>query len=92
MLDGTKRLFPTEYKHFTASMIQAAEEGALPVCLHLNDIGNYTLKDFQDAFQDFTNDTCLAIEANMFLCDDCGKMHVLVEIDYPDVDEDIPVQ
>ena len=84
MLNGTKKLFPTEYKKFTESMISAAEEGELPVALQLDDIGSVTLKDIQEMFYDFKNDTSLDITGTLFLCNDCGRLHMITEVNYPE--------
>ena len=92
MLQGTKRLFPTEYESFKDAMTSAAEEENLPIVLQLDDIKDFTLKDFQDAFYEFQMDTGLSIEGHMFICEDCGKLHVAVEVDYPEFEEDTLLQ
>lgn len=91
MLQGTKRLFPTDYGKFVEAMIEAAEEDALPVMLQLEDIKDFTLKDLQDLFYEFNNDTGLYIDGHIFLCEDCGAMHLVLEIDYPE-ESDTPLQ
>ena len=88
MLEGTKRLFPTDYKAFTEAMVEAANDDDLPVALQLDDLKDYTLKDIQDMFYEFHRDTSLEITGNLFLCKDCGKLHLLVEVNYPDEEEE----
>ena len=80
MLAGTKRLFPTDYQRFKESMIEAANDNSLPVMLQLDDIRDYTLKDLQDAFSEFSMDTGLEMNGSLFFCHDCGKLHLLLEI------------
>ena len=91
MLKGTKKLFPNDYDKFIGAMIEAADEEELPLALQLNDIGDFTLKDFQDLFYEFHQDTSLDLHGTLFMCNDCGKLHLLLEVDYPE-EEDTPVQ
>ena len=42
MLEGTKKLFPTDYRKFTEAMVSAADEDELPVELQLDDLKDYT--------------------------------------------------
>jgi hypothetical protein len=84
MLDGTKKLFPTEYKNFIQAMKSAAEDGNLPVALQLEDVGNVTLKDVEEMFCDFKRDTSLDITGMLFLCNDCGRLHMITEVTYPE--------
>lgn len=88
MLAGTKKLFPTDYKKFVDSMIEAAEQDKLPVTLQMDDIKNFTLKDVQDMFVEFQKDTSLDIEGHLFMCSECGRLHLLVGVDYPEEDEE----
>ena len=92
MLAGTRKLFPTEYENFKEAMLTAAEEDELPVALQLDEIKNFTLQDFQEAFYEFHVDTGLDITGTMFICPDCGRLHVLVEVNYPDEDENSILQ
>ena len=92
MLSGTQKLFPTDYKKFTQAMISAAEDDELPVALQLDDVKDYTLKDIQEMFYEFHRDTSLDIEGRLFLCDDCGKLHLLIEVDYPEESKENLVQ
>ena len=83
MLPGTKKLFPNDYRKFAESMMAAAEEGSLPITLQLEDLKDYTLKDLQDLFVDFRQDTDLEICGHLLMCEDCGKMHLQLEVDHP---------
>lgn len=87
MRKGTERLFPTDYEKFKESMLDAAYEEELPVVLQLEDIKDFTLKDIQDLFYDFRTDTSLDINGTLFMCPDCGRLHLLLEVDYPETDE-----
>lgn len=80
MLNGTKKLFPKDYQSFKEAMISAANNNSLPVCLQLDDIRDYTLNDLQDTFSDFNMDTGLEMNGSLFLCHDCGKLHLILEI------------
>ena len=80
MLEGTKKLFPTDYDRFKEAMVSAAEANDLPVALQLDDIKDYTLRDYQDLFADFTLETSLEMEGSFFLCRDCGKLHLRLVI------------
>lgn len=91
MLEGTKRLFPTDYERFKDAMIEAANNEELPISLQMDEIQNFTLKDFQDTFYEFERDTGLSIIGSLFICPECGRLHVLIEVDYSDTDN-IPLQ
>lgn len=88
MLNGTKKLFPTDYDKFTDAMITAAEEDELPVTLQMDDISKISLNDIQDLFLEFKHDTGLAIAGHLLMCRDCGMMHLLLDVDYPEDDEE----
>ncbi len=92
LLAGTKKLFPTDYEKFKETMIAAAEEEELPIALQLNDTSKFTLKDFEDAFTEFERDTGLQITGSFFTCPDCGRLHVMVEVDYPEFEENTLLQ
>lgn len=88
MLKGTKKLFPTDYRSFTEGMTRAAGAGELPVSLQLNDIRDYTLKDFQDVCIDFNRDTGLELQGTFGYCRRCGKMHLFLHVDWPEKEEE----
>ena len=87
MLEGTKKIFPNDWNRFLASMIDAAEQDNLPVALQMDDISGLDLKDIQDVFNDFQNATGLDMTGHLFICPDCGRLHLLVEVDYKDEEE-----
>lgn len=87
MLEGTKKLFPTDYNKFKEAMVNAAEEENLPVALQLNELKNFTLKDFEDTFTEFRRDTGLDISGSFFICQECGQLHTIIEVDYPQYEE-----
>ena len=80
MLEGTKKLFPNDYPKFKKAMIEAADEDNLPVGMQLDDIDDFTLKDLQDIFSEFSQDTGLEMHGSLFFCHDCGKLHLVVEV------------
>ena len=84
MLNGTKKFFPHDYDYFVDSMIDAAEEDNLPVGLQLDDIKDFTLKDIQELFYEFKRDTSLDITGHLFTCNECGRLHLLLEVNFPD--------
>lgn len=90
MLEGTKKLFPSDYMDFVETMVDAADSGDLPIGLQLQGSKDFTLNDFQDFFLDFKYDTGLDITGTIFLCPDCGELHLLIEVNYPGEDEEEP--
>ena len=91
-LDGTKKLFPTDYERFKAAMIKAADEKELPVMLQMSSSDDFTIKDFQDLITDFQMETSLEMQGSFFLCDDCKTMHLILTVDYPEKHISIPLQ
>ena len=94
MLAGTKKIFPTEYELFVDSMCDAAEDDKLPVGLSYKDdkVKDLSLQDIHDLMYDFYNDTGLDLRAMFFMCSECGQLHLLLKVDWPDEFNDIPVQ
>ena len=92
MLEGTKKLFPTDFEKFKAAMISAAKDDELPATLMLDDISSFTLKDFQDAFTDFEFETGLKISASMEMNPITGKLELFMYVDHPDSLKKQPMQ
>ena len=84
MLEGTKRLLPNEYEKFKVSMISAADDGELPVTLQLSDIKDFTLKDVQDLFVEFSLETGLEMIGLLSLDDSTGMLKLQVQVDRPE--------
>lgn len=84
MLEGTKRLFPTDYEKFKNAMIDAAETDDLPIFLQLEDLKDFTLKDIQDMFCEFEQDTGLEIEGHVFLEDNKKNLIFVISVDHPE--------
>lgn len=82
MRPGTQKLFKNEYKDFVAEMIMAAENGDLPTVLQLNVTKDVTLQDLQDLMIDFKRDTSFDIRALAYMCDECGTIHLNIEVTY----------
>jgi hypothetical protein len=84
MLEGTKRLMPSVYEKFKASMLSAADDGELPVTLQLRDIRDFTLKDVQDLFVEFSLETGLEMNGFLSLEDGTGMLLLQVQVDRPE--------
>ena len=84
MLEGTRKLFPNDYEQFKASVINAADDGALPITLQLSNIKDFTLKDIQDLFVQFNLETGLVMDGMLYLNDDTGLLQLQVVIDRPE--------
>lgn len=92
MREGTKKLFPTDYKRFKECMIEAANNNNLPITLQLDDVRHYTLKDLQDAFDDFNMDTSLELTGYLYFCQKCKKLHLVMDVDRLGIKETHPLQ
>ena len=92
MLRGTKKLFPNDYEKFKTYSLEAAEEENLPIAFQLDNLDDFSFNDFQDMFYEFTCDTGLEITGTIFTCNDCGKLHLLVEVNYPYSEEESILQ
>ena len=92
MLAGTRKLFPTDFTRFKTSMLKAAEEGELTVTLQLSDLKDFTLTDLQDLLIEFQLETGLDMKGSLFLSDDDGRMHLTLEVNYPEKTKMIPLQ
>ena len=89
MLKGTKKLFPSDYDKFKDAMVEAAGQDDLPVMLELKtDISEFSFSDFQDLLTEFKYDTGLEMTGHFYTCPDCGMLHVMLEVDYADEDEE----
>ena len=91
-LPGTKKLFPKDYVRFITSMLKAADEGELPLTLQLSDLKDFTLTDLQDLLVEFQLETGLDMKGSLFLSDDDGRMHLTLEVNYPEETKKIPLQ
>lgn len=80
-----------DYDEIVENAISAAEEGDLPAGLQVDESIEYTIEDIRELLYRFHKDTGLDMTAVNFLCDQCGRMHLILEIDYCD-EEDAPIQ
>ena len=87
MLPGTRKMFGRDYEEFKKAIVEAAEFDALPVAMQVNDAAKHTMRDLQEVFYDVVNDTGLIMTGNLFLCPDCKRLHLLLEINMPEEDE-----
>ena len=92
MRKGTQKMFPREWNRFVGMMFDAAEQDALPLAFQVDDINLFSFKDIEDTFNDFKETTGLDVTGHMFLCPDCGKLHLMIEVDYDEEDEDTLIQ
>lgn len=76
MLEGTKRLFPTDYEVFRKDMIEAANQHELPVIIALDETKDFTLNDFQDLFIEFNLETGLDMTGMMGLSEKTGRLQL----------------
>lgn len=65
-------------------MLEASQGDELPVMLQLDDLKDFSFRDLQDLFIDFSRDTDLDIYGHLHLCEECGKMHLQLEVDHPE--------
>ena len=84
MLPGTKKIFGDSYEEFKSAMIHAAEFDELPVGLQHEDPYEYTMKDLQQLFFEFNRDTSLEMTGAIYMCPDCKKLHLILEVNYSD--------
>lgn len=91
MLAGTEKILGNEYEDFIEAMICAAESDDLPVALQFNKIDKVSMKDVHEMMYDFHNDTGLDLTVQLFMCNECSKLHAFVRVDYPD-EEDTMIQ
>ena len=75
---------PSVYEKFKASMLSAADDGELPVTLQLRDIRDFTLKDVQDLFVEFSLETGLEMNGFLSLEDGTGMLQLQVQVDRPE--------
>ena len=91
MLNGTRKLLGDEYPDFVETMINAAEDDELPIALHINESVDITTNDLYDLMYEFHRDTGLDMVTTLFICNDCGRLHAVVEVNYSD-DENTMIQ
>lgn len=87
MLTGTKKFFPNDYEGFKEAMLQAAEEGHLPATCRIEDVSGYELSDFRDLMYEVYRDTGLGVDICLTFCQQCGCMHMRIEVYIPDKQE-----
>lgn len=92
MLAGTKKLMGNIYDTFVDAMIDAAEDESLPMVMELQESTKFTMHDLYDLMYEFRTDTGLEMTSSSYLCNECGQLHTVITIDYPEDDNDIPIQ
>ena len=88
MLEGTRKLFPKDYEQFRGAMLSAAHDDSLPATIHMYDVKDFTLKDFQEFFSDFNADTGLEAEGTFFYCHKCDRLHLTVMVSRDRMEEE----
>ena len=83
MRDGTRKMFPTQFEDFKKAMLTAARENQLPVKLKLGDISDYSLKDVEDMFGEFSQETGLSILGSLSYNSFDEELYFLVKVDKP---------
>ncbi len=69
------------YENFVSAMMEAAEEGNLPIALQHQEPEILTLEDIKLFTQRFKRDTGLEIEFKLFTCNHCESLHCLMIVD-----------
>ena len=88
MYKGTRKIVGSEYKRLCETMTEMAENDALPVTFKLEEIRDLSCQDIGDLCNEFERDTDLEMTAHVFVCHDCGRTHIIFEVDYKDDEED----
>ena len=94
MLDGTKKIFPTEYEKFVETTVFAAEEDQLPIAFQCDEefIKDITAQDVHDLIYEYHRDSGLDLTATYFMCNHCKKLHLLFEVNYPEEEDNTLLQ
>jgi len=94
LLEGTKKLFPNkDYETIINASIEAANEDNLPFGMTYSaDVKDLKIQDLHDAMYEFSRDSGLDMRATFYLDNDCGQLQLLIIVDYPDEDNDTPIQ
>ena len=93
LLDGTKKIFPLGYDDFVEAMIQCYENDQLPVTLQCDEdfVEELSAKDIKEFISDFYKDTGLDLHTIHYMCHNCGRLHMLMEVSESE-ETNIPVQ
>jgi len=86
LLDGTKKIAGDDYNNFIRSVSIAAEMDNLPVAVQLDDVDKITINDIREFIYEFHRDTGFSMTATFFMCNECGCLHMIFEVDYDDND------
>ena len=80
-----------QYDEFVAVMLRCAEKNQLPQLMEIRDVSKVTLLDIHSFMLKFTKDTLLNMKFQAELCPYCDKLHAFLFVDYPEVDEQEPL-
>lgn len=75
------------YEIFVEFMMTAADDGDLPLTIECIEPESLTMHDFQEFSQRFKEDAGLDIQFQLFTCDQCNKLHCIVTVDDPFVND-----
>ena len=88
MLAGTRKLMGNKYSEFCEAMIAAAEKDALPISIVVENTFGMTFQDISDLCKEFEKDTGLELTGHLFMCHECNQLHVQLDVDYPEEEEE----
>lgn len=82
------KMFESEssYKSFIAT-INCLTEDALPFVLNREDPMELSLFDIKDFIERFKKDTELDVTVQLYMCDECGQLHMTIVIDEKESEE-----
>lgn len=73
-----------DYEDFLQTIYELAEQDELPALFTINEIKSISVKDLTDLMEDIRRDSCFEMEASLYLCPDCGKPHINLEVYMPE--------
>ena len=83
----TSKIMGETYKKICSDLLNVANSRDLPVSFELTEVDNIPCHDVGWFINQLEKDTGLYVYATIYNCHDCGKTHIHIDIDYPDVDE-----
>ena len=83
MSEGVHKVFGDKFLSFCESMLVAADHEDLPIQFNFEAASILTCKDIEGIMSDFKRITGLEITGNFFMCNECEKIHITFEVDYP---------
>lgn len=75
------------YDGFIRDMIEYGQNGTLPVTMECDDVPDIPVRDVADFIKKFNRDTLLDLNITFYMCDGCGRAHMMFDIDYPETSD-----